>query len=110
MASTRRAARATASSRSCASSRILSQASAVDLRRKLGRAMARAVTDFEMIAEGDRILCAVSGGKDSYSMHELLVDLARRAPVNFSLIAVNIDQGHPGYPGHLLRDYMASRG
>jgi tRNA 2-thiocytidine biosynthesis protein TtcA len=82
----------------------------VDLRRKLGRAMARAVTDFEMIAEGDRILCAVSGGKDSYSMHELLVDLARRAPVRFSVIAVNIDQGHPGYPGHLLRDYMASRG
>jgi tRNA 2-thiocytidine biosynthesis protein TtcA len=72
--------------------------------------MARAVTDFEMIAEGDRILCAVSGGKDSYSMHELLIDLARRAPVQFSLIAVNIDQGHPGYPGHLLRDYMASRG
>ncbi|HZF53489.1 MAG TPA: tRNA 2-thiocytidine(32) synthetase TtcA [Polyangiaceae bacterium] len=82
----------------------------MDLRRKLGRAMARAVTDFEMIAEGDRILCAVSGGKDSYSMHELLVDLARRAPVRFSVIAVNIDQGHPGYPGHLLRDYMASRG
>lgn len=82
----------------------------MDLRRKLGRALARAVTDFEMIAEGDRILCAVSGGKDSYSMHDLLIELARRAPVNFSLIAVNIDQGHPGYPGHLLRDYMASRG
>jgi tRNA 2-thiocytidine biosynthesis protein TtcA len=72
--------------------------------------MARAVTDFAMIAEGDRILCAVSGGKDSYSMHELLVDLERRAPVRFSVIAVNIDQGHPGYPGHLLKDYMAARG
>lgn len=82
----------------------------MDLRRKLGRAVARAVTDFDMIAEGDRILCAVSGGKDSYSMHELMMELARRAPVKFSLIAVNIDQGHPGYPGHLLRDYMASRG
>jgi tRNA 2-thiocytidine biosynthesis protein TtcA len=82
----------------------------MDLRRKLGKAMARAVTDFAMIADGDRILCAVSGGKDSYSMHELLVDLARRAPVRFSVVAVNIDQGHPGYPGHLLKDYMASRG
>lgn len=71
--------------------------------------MARAITDFDMIAEGDRILCAVSGGKDSYALHELLVDLRARAPVEFSVIAVNIDQGHPGYPGHLLKDYMAAR-
>lgn len=72
--------------------------------------MSRAIGDFQMIAEGDRVMCAVSGGKDSYAMHDLLVDLAKRAPVNFSVVAVNIDQGHPGYPGHLLRDYMASRG
>jgi tRNA 2-thiocytidine biosynthesis protein TtcA len=72
--------------------------------------MGRAITDFDMIADGDRILCAVSGGKDSYAMHALLVDLARRAPVRFSVIAVNIDQGHPGYPGHLLTDYMAAGG
>jgi tRNA 2-thiocytidine biosynthesis protein TtcA len=72
--------------------------------------MARAITDFAMIAEGDRILCAVSGGKDSYALHDLLADLMPRAPVRFSMIAVNIDQGHPGYPGHLLSDYMASRG
>jgi tRNA 2-thiocytidine biosynthesis protein TtcA len=82
----------------------------VQLRRKLARAMGRAITDFDMIAEGDRILCAVSGGKDSYAMHALLVDLARRAPVRFSVLAVNIDQGHPGYPGHLLTEYMAERG
>jgi tRNA 2-thiocytidine biosynthesis protein TtcA len=82
----------------------------VELRRKLGKAMARAITDFDMIAEGDRILCAVSGGKDSYALHDLLSDLMRRAPVRFSMIAVNIDQGHPGYPGHLLTEYMASRG
>ncbi|KYF84179.1 tRNA 2-thiocytidine biosynthesis protein TtcA [Sorangium cellulosum] len=82
----------------------------MQLRRKLARAMGRAVTDFDMIADGDRILCAVSGGKDSYAMHALLVDLARRAPVRFSVIAVNIDQGHPGYPGHLLADYMAEGG
>ena len=82
----------------------------VQVRRKLERALGRAVTDFDMIADGDRIMCAVSGGKDSYTMHALLVDLARRAPVRFSIVAVNIDQGHPGYPGHLLRDYMAERG
>jgi tRNA 2-thiocytidine biosynthesis protein TtcA len=80
------------------------------LRKKLAKAMARAIDDFEMIAEGDRILCAVSGGKDSYAMHALLVDLARRAPVRFEVIAVNIDQGHPGYPGHYLTDYMTARG
>ncbi|WP_438021509.1 tRNA 2-thiocytidine(32) synthetase TtcA [Sorangium sp. So ce315] len=82
----------------------------MQLRRKLARAMGRAINDFDMIADGDRILCAVSGGKDSYAMHALLVDLARRAPVRFSVIAVNIDQGHPGYPGHLLADYMATGG
>lgn len=60
-----------------------------------------------MIEDGDRILCAVSGGKDSYTMHRLLMELRERAPVKFDVIAVNIDQGHPGFPGHLLRDYMA---
>ncbi len=82
----------------------------MNLRRKLNRAMSRAIADFQMIADGDRVLCAVSGGKDSYAMHDLLVDLSKRAPVRFSVVAVNIDQGHPGYPGHLLRDYMASKG
>jgi len=78
--------------------------------RRLVRAMSRAIEDFQMISEGDRILVAVSGGKDSYTMHHLLVSLARRAPVSFSLVAVNIDQGHPGYPGHLLTDYMRAAG
>ena len=82
----------------------------MNLRRKLARAMSRAIGDFQMLAEGDRVLCAVSGGKDSYAMHDLLVDLSKRAPIRFSVVAVNIDQGHPGYPGHLLRDYMASKG
>jgi tRNA 2-thiocytidine biosynthesis protein TtcA len=79
------------------------------LEKRLSRAMSRAIDDFQMIAEGDRILVAVSGGKDSYTLHHLLASLARRAPVSFSLLAVNIDQGHPGYPGHLLTEYMQSR-
>lgn len=82
----------------------------MNLRRKLARSLSRAIGDFQMIADGDRVMCAVSGGKDSYAMHDLLVDLSKRAPVRFSVVAVNIDQGHPGYPGHLLRDYMASKG
>jgi len=80
------------------------------LEKRLARAMSTAITDFQMIAEGDRILVAVSGGKDSYTMHHLLVALQKRAPVRFSLIAVNIDQGHPGYPGHLLTSYMQEQG
>jgi len=80
------------------------------LEKRLGRAMSRAIDDFRMIAEGDRILVAVSGGKDSYSLHHLLASLAKRAPVSFSLVAVNIDQGHPGYPGHLLTEYMQQAG
>ncbi|HVY48685.1 MAG TPA: tRNA 2-thiocytidine(32) synthetase TtcA, partial [Minicystis sp.] len=82
----------------------------MQLERKLARQMARAIADFDMIEDGDRILCAVSGGKDSYAMHALLVDLAARAPVRFEVIALNVDQGHPGYPGHLLREYMERGG
>ena len=74
--------------------------------RKLSRAIARAVTDFGMLAEGDRVMVAVSGGKDSYTLLHLLRELQRKAPIRFELVAVNIDQGHPGYPGHLLREYL----
>ena len=82
----------------------------VRLEKRLGRAMAKAIDDFQMIAEGDRILVAVSGGKDSYTLHHLLAALAKRAPVAFSVVAVNVDQGHPGYPGHVLTEYMQKAG
>jgi tRNA 2-thiocytidine biosynthesis protein TtcA len=80
------------------------------IEKKLSRAMSRAISDFAMIADGDRLLVAVSGGKDSYTMLHLLRALQRRAPVSFELRVVNVDQGHPGYPGHVLREYMAREG
>ncbi len=76
------------------------------LERRLARAMGKAIHDFQMIEAGDKILCAVSGGKDSYTMHHLLVRLQERAPIRFEVIAVNLDQGHPGYPAERLVEYM----
>ncbi|MCL2448731.1 MAG: tRNA 2-thiocytidine(32) synthetase TtcA [Polyangiaceae bacterium] len=78
--------------------------------KRLVRAISRAISDFSMIAEGDRVMVAVSGGKDSYTMLHLLRALQRKAPVSFELRVVNVDQGHPGYPGEVLRAYMAREG
>jgi tRNA 2-thiocytidine biosynthesis protein TtcA len=86
------------------------QSGAEVLEKKLGRDMARAVRRFGMLEEGDRVLVAVSGGKDSYTMLHLLRSLQRRAPIRFELLAVNVDQGHPGYPAHVLHEYMAHEG
>ncbi len=80
------------------------------LERLLLRSVGRAIADHALIEAGDRILVAVSGGKDSYTLLTLLIALARRAPIPFELVAVHLDQGHPGYDGEPLRRFLEQSG
>ncbi|HVJ21939.1 MAG TPA: tRNA 2-thiocytidine(32) synthetase TtcA, partial [Polyangiaceae bacterium] len=80
------------------------------LERKLLAEVARASSDFALLEPGDRVLVAVSGGKDSHAMLYLLRELQKKAPFSFSLIAVNVDQGHPGFPSELLPEYFQREG
>lgn len=80
------------------------------LEKRLCRLTGQAIADFNMIEDGDRVMACLSGGKDSYGLLDVLLKLRERAPIHFDVIAVNLDQKQPGFPAHVLPDYLTALG
>jgi tRNA 2-thiocytidine biosynthesis protein TtcA len=80
------------------------------LEKRLRRLAGQAIADYAMIRAGDRVMVCLSGGKDSYGMLDILLKLRDAAPLDFEIVAVNLDQRHPGYPEHVLPEYLAGLG
>src|SRR5215471_20368481 len=81
-----------------------------ELARALTRRVGRAIQDYTMIEAGDRVMVAVSGGKDSYALLDLLEQLRRRAPVRFELVAANVDQGYNGFRSDVIEEHLKAGG
>jgi tRNA 2-thiocytidine biosynthesis protein TtcA len=80
------------------------------LEKRLRSEVGSAIADYNMIEEGDLVMCCLSGGKDSYAMLDILIKLQKRAPISFNIVAVNLDQKQPGYPEHVLPAYLDKLG